>query len=71
MLHTVLRRRAAGERVQDIRMDLIIPTGRRKGGNPSLASLYRALADYDKTQAHPEVVEQARAEFAELRSGAR
>ncbi len=52
-------------------MDLIIPTGRRKGGNPSLASLYRALADYDKTQAHPEVVEQARAEFAELRSGAR
>ncbi|MFC4016064.1 recombinase family protein [Nonomuraea purpurea] len=30
VLHTVLRRRAAGERVEDIRTDLIIPTGRRK-----------------------------------------
>ncbi|WP_062436642.1 hypothetical protein [Herbidospora daliensis] len=43
MLHTVLRRRAGGETVEQIRPDLIIPTGRRKG---------HALADHDKTQAH-------------------
>lgn len=30
MLHTVLRRKAAGERVEDIRKDLIIPTGRHR-----------------------------------------
>ncbi|WP_222871956.1 recombinase family protein [Nonomuraea sp. PA05] len=41
MLHTVLRRKAAGERVEDIRTDLIIPTGRRKGENPSLTSVIR------------------------------
>lgn len=35
MLHTVLRRRANGESVEDIRPDLIIPTGKRKGRNPS------------------------------------
>ncbi|MBB6551883.1 hypothetical protein [Nonomuraea rubra] len=67
MLHTVLRRRAAGERVHDIRKDLIIPTGKRKGGNPSPASIYRALAGYEKSQAYPESAEAARAEFAELR----
>ncbi|MDP4506928.1 hypothetical protein [Nonomuraea turcica] len=33
MLHTVLRRRAAGESVEQIRSDLIIPTGKRKGRN--------------------------------------
>ncbi|MER5326918.1 recombinase family protein [Streptosporangium roseum] len=38
MLHTVLRRRAAGETIEQIRPDLIIPTGRRKGQNPSLAA---------------------------------
>jgi hypothetical protein len=31
MLHTVLRRRANGETVEDIRPDLFIPTGKRKG----------------------------------------
>ena len=31
MLHTVLRRRANGETVEDIQPDLLIPTGRRKG----------------------------------------
>ena len=31
MLHTVLRRRAAGEPVETIRTDLIIPAGKRKG----------------------------------------
>jgi hypothetical protein len=34
MLHTLLRRRAHGESVEDIRPDLIIPTGKRKGRNP-------------------------------------
>jgi DNA invertase Pin-like site-specific DNA recombinase len=70
MLHTVVRRRAAGERVEDIRTDLIIPTGKRKGENPSLASIYRALADHEKTQAYPEAVQQAHAEYAELGSAA-
>ncbi|GAA1613578.1 hypothetical protein GCM10009733_007100 [Nonomuraea maheshkhaliensis] len=66
MLHTVLRRKALGERVEDIRQDLIIPTGKRKGENPSLASIYRALAEHDKTQAYPEAVEAAHADFALL-----
>jgi hypothetical protein len=66
MLHTVLRRKAAGERVEDIRQDLIIPTGKRKGHNPSLASIYRALAEHDKTQAYPEAVQAAHADFALL-----
>ena len=43
MLHTVLRRRALGESVEQIQPDLIIPTGKRKGQNPSIASVYRAL----------------------------
>ncbi|SFQ82108.1 recombinase family protein [Amycolatopsis rubida] len=69
MLHTVLRRRANGESVEDIRPDLIIPTGKRKGHNPSLASIYRALAEHEKREAHPDAVAQARADFAAL-SGA-
>ena len=68
MLHTVLRRRATGERVEDIRKDLIIPTGKRKGENPSLASVYRALTEYEKSQTHPEAVEQAKAEHAALQA---
>ena len=34
MLHTVRRRRANGESVEQIRPDLIIPTGKRKGQHP-------------------------------------
>ncbi|MFH8409327.1 recombinase family protein [Streptomyces sp. NPDC018019] len=34
MLHTVLRRRAGGESVEQIQPDLIIPTGKRKGRTP-------------------------------------
>ncbi|MEV6909079.1 hypothetical protein [Amycolatopsis sp. NPDC051071] len=64
MLHTVLRRRANGESVEDIRSDLIIPTGKRKGQNPGLASIYRALAEHEKAQAYPDAVDQAHAEFA-------
>ncbi|RVX41275.1 hypothetical protein EDD27_3776 [Nonomuraea polychroma] len=66
MLHTVLRRRAAGESVESIQPNLIIPTGKRKGHNPSLASIYRALAEHDKRQAYSEAVEAARAEFGAL-----
>ncbi|MEU1185792.1 recombinase family protein [Streptomyces sp. NPDC005820] len=66
MLHTVLRRKALGESVEQIQPDLIIPTGKRKGRNPSLASIYRALAEYEKTQAYPEAVETAHADFAAL-----
>jgi DNA invertase Pin-like site-specific DNA recombinase len=69
MLHTVLRRRANGESVEDIRPDLYIPTGKRKGRNPSLASIYRALAEHEKRQAHPEAVERANADFAALTVG--
>jgi hypothetical protein len=68
MLHTVLRRRAAGEPVETIRTDLIIPTGKRKGHNPSLASIYRALAEHGKAQAYPEAIEQAHADFVALPS---
>jgi DNA invertase Pin-like site-specific DNA recombinase len=69
MLHTVLRRRANGESVEDIRPDLIIPTGKRKGRNPSLASIYRALNEHEKRQAFPEAVNQAYADFATLQPG--
>ncbi|WP_331767917.1 recombinase family protein [Embleya sp. NBC_00896] len=64
MLHTVLRRKAAGESVEAIRPDLIIPTGKRKGRSPSLASVYRALAEHDKAATYPDAVEQAHADFA-------
>jgi DNA invertase Pin-like site-specific DNA recombinase len=44
MLHTVLRRRANGEPVEQIQADLIIPTGKRKGLAPSVASIYRGCS---------------------------
>ncbi|MDX3605934.1 recombinase family protein [Streptomyces globisporus] len=66
MLHTVLRRRANGETVEDIQPDLPIPAGRRKGQSPSLSSIYRALAEHEKTQAYPEAVETAHADFTAL-----
>ncbi|WP_229871408.1 recombinase family protein [Streptomyces phaeofaciens] len=64
MLHTVLRRRANGESVEQIQPDLIIPTSKRKGQSPSVASIYRAVAEHAKREAYPEAVEQARADFA-------
>ncbi|MGY0070182.1 recombinase family protein [Streptomyces sp. QTS137] len=69
MLHTVLRRRAGGESVEQIQPDLIIPTGKRKGQNPSVANIYRALAEHAKREAYPEAVEQAHAGFAALQVG--
>jgi hypothetical protein len=71
MLHTVLRRRANGESIEAICPDLYIPTGKRKGRNPNLASIYRALTEHAKAQAYPEAVDQAHADFAALQmSGA-
>jgi DNA invertase Pin-like site-specific DNA recombinase len=69
MLHTVLRRRAAGETVEQIQPDLIIPTGKRKGRNPSVASIYRALAAHEKARAYPDAVEQARSEHTQRADG--
>ncbi|MFI1265648.1 MULTISPECIES: recombinase family protein [Streptomyces] len=71
MLHTVLRRRANGETVEQIQPDLIIPTGRRKGQSPSLSSIYRALAEHEKTQAYPEAVAAAYADFTVLQTAGR
>lgn len=52
MLHTVLRRRSGGETVEQIQPGLIIPTGKRKGQNPSLSSVYRALAEHERRTAY-------------------
>ncbi|MEU5632301.1 hypothetical protein ACH47C_40850 [Streptomyces rishiriensis] len=68
MLHTVLRRQANGGSIEQSQPDLIIPTGRRKGQNPSISSIYRALAEHAKREAYPEAVEQAHADFAALNS---
>ncbi|MFD1538744.1 hypothetical protein [Nonomuraea guangzhouensis] len=48
MIHTVLRRRAAGEPVDKIRKDLIIPTGKRRTGpNPVNLTGCRACVPTD------------------------
>ncbi|MEV6929291.1 hypothetical protein AB0M46_33040 [Dactylosporangium sp. NPDC051485] len=59
MLHTILRGKALGESVEQIQPDLIIPTGKRKGQSPSVASIYRALAEHEKARAYPEAIEAA------------
>ncbi len=69
MSHTVLRRRANGESVEQIQPDLIIPTGKRKGQSLSAASICRALAAHAEREAYPEAVEQAHADFAALQTG--
>ncbi|MCX4987027.1 recombinase family protein [Streptomyces sp. NBC_00572] len=66
MLHTVLRRRAGGESVEQIQPDLIIPTGKRKGHSPSVASIYRALTEHAHREAYPEAVEAAHTDFVNL-----
>ncbi|CAL9675715.1 hypothetical protein SUDANB15_07746 (plasmid) [Streptomyces sp. enrichment culture] len=68
MPYTVLRRRANGESVEQVQPDLIIPTGKRKGQNPSVASTYRVLAEHARREAYPEAVEQAHADFAALQN---
>ncbi|MFE6133537.1 hypothetical protein ACFQ6Q_35555 [Streptomyces sp. NPDC056437] len=66
----MLRRSAGGESVEQIQPDLTIPTGKRKGHHPSVASMYRALTEHAKREAYPEAVEQARADFAADRTSA-
>jgi hypothetical protein len=41
---------------------------KRKGQNPSVASIYRALAEHAKREAYPEAVDQAHADFAALQN---
>ena len=57
MLHTVLRRRANGESVEQIRPDLIIPTGKRKGQHPQPGQHLPG-----------EAIDQAHADFAALQA---
>jgi hypothetical protein len=71
MLHTVLRRQAAGEKVEAIQPDLVIPTGKRRGQSPSVASIYRALAAHAKAQSYPDAIDQAHTEFAALPTDSR
>ncbi|WP_250637881.1 recombinase family protein [Streptomyces fodineus] len=66
MRHTKLRRRANGEWVEQIQPDLIIPTGKRKGQNPSVAGSHRAPAEHAKRETYPEAVAQAQHDFAAL-----
>nr|WP_225631089.1 recombinase family protein [Streptomyces solaniscabiei] len=66
MLHTVLRRRALSESVEQIHPDLRTPTGKRKGQTHSVASIYRALAEHAKREAHPEAIAQTHPDFAAL-----
>ncbi|MFJ9682018.1 recombinase family protein [Streptomyces sp. NPDC101194] len=68
MLHTVLRRRVNGESVEQIQPDLIIPTRKRKGQAPGVASIYRALAEHAKRETHPEAIEVAHADSAALQT---
>lgn len=65
-----LRRRAGGEPVEQIQPDLIIPTGKRKGQSPSVASIYRALAEHEKARAYSEAIEAAHADFVVLQDTA-
>ncbi|MFE1011038.1 hypothetical protein ACFW4M_07035 [Streptomyces sp. NPDC058794] len=62
----MLRRRALGGSVEQTQPDLIIPTGKRKGQAPSVASIYRALAEHEKREAFPGAIEAAGDDFAAL-----
>lgn len=46
----------------------MLPTGKHKGQNPSVASIYQALAEHARREAYPEAVDQAHADFAVLRN---
>lgn len=66
MLHTLLRRRAGGQPIENIRKDLIIPTCKRRGQNPSPASAPIAVAEHDSAQRRPEAITQAHNDFTAL-----
>ncbi|MET8340867.1 hypothetical protein ABZV14_44595 [Streptosporangium canum] len=46
-----------------------LATAARKGKNLSVASIYRALAEYEKQQRYPGAVEEAHADSAALADG--
>ena len=49
----------------------VIPTGKRRGQSPSVASIYRALAAHAKAQSYPDAIDQAHTEFAALPTDSR
>ncbi|MFG1755508.1 alpha/beta fold hydrolase [Streptosporangium sandarakinum] len=58
-----------GVRVMGLSQGGFVATGKRKGHNPSLAGIYRALAEHGKAQRHPDAVEQVRAGYAAFYKG--
>lgn len=64
----MLRRQANGETLEAIAPSLIILTGIREAKSPSVASIYRAHAEDQRTQAYTEALGQAHAEFAVMRA---
>ncbi|MFF2119152.1 hypothetical protein ACFVXH_17680 [Kitasatospora sp. NPDC058184] len=68
-VHIVLRHPRGRRSVEQIQPGLIIPAGKRKGRNPSVASIYRAPAEHAKREVCPEAVEQAHIDFAVLQVG--
>lgn len=62
----VVRRRANGDSVEQSRPGPTVPTGRRKGQDPSVVGTCRALAEHAEREAYPEAVEAAHADFAAL-----
>ncbi|MFE2070881.1 hypothetical protein ACFXDH_52460 [Streptomyces sp. NPDC059467] len=68
MSQTTLRRPANGEPVEEIHPDLINPTGERKGQNPSVAGIYRVLAEHARCEVCRVTAEQANANLTALRA---
>lgn len=68
MLPPVLRRRANGESVEQIRPNLITPPASARAGTPASCGSYRGLAEHEKRQAYPEAVAQAHADFDALQA---
>ncbi|MFD8725957.1 hypothetical protein ACFV2H_50600 [Streptomyces sp. NPDC059629] len=63
MPRTVLRRPANGEPVEEIHPDLINPTGEHRGQSPSVAGIYRVLAEHARREVCRVAAEQANANF--------
>jgi hypothetical protein len=49
----------------------VIPTGKRRGQSPCVASIYRALAAHAKAQSYPDAIGQAHSEFAAVPADSR
>ncbi|AJT68618.1 hypothetical protein T261_7016 [Streptomyces lydicus] len=70
-LDTASRKGKHGGRPPVITDDMLHTVLRRRanGESPSVASVYRALAEHAKREAYPEAVAQAHADFAGLHAG--